>query len=191
MAQGEMLRIDSQKVGEMMADKGFSLVTRILPTELKLEARALDVCCGGRMFYYNKQDPRVLFCDIRDSEITLCDGRVYKVHPDVVADFRKLPFRDNTAPLIVFDPPHLRKAGENSWLAKKYGLLPADGWKEYLAAGFRECWRVLVVGGTLIFKWSEDQIKLSQLTDIFPAQPLLGNRTRNDKSIFIVFFKNE
>lgn len=25
----------------------------------------LDVCCGGRMFYENKQDERVLFCDKR------------------------------------------------------------------------------------------------------------------------------
>lgn len=26
----------------------------------------LDVCCGGKMFYFNKSDSRVLFCDKRN-----------------------------------------------------------------------------------------------------------------------------
>lgn len=25
----------------------------------------LDACCGGKMFYFDKNDPRVLFQDIR------------------------------------------------------------------------------------------------------------------------------
>ena len=33
--------------------------------------KVLDVCCGGRMFYKNKQDERVLFCDKRELETTL------------------------------------------------------------------------------------------------------------------------
>lgn len=153
--------------------------------------KALDVCCGSKMFYYDKQDPRVVFCDIRDFEETLCDGRVLKVHPDIVADFRHLPFGDEEYPLVIFDPPHLRKAGEKSWLALKYGTLPRKEWKEYLREGFSECWRVLAPGGTLVFKWSEDQIALNDIRDTFPDKPLFGNRTRNDKSIFVVFFKTD
>ena len=34
----------------------------------------LDVACGGKMFYFDKHDPRVLFADIRSLETTLCDG---------------------------------------------------------------------------------------------------------------------
>ena len=37
----------------------------------------LDVCCGGKMFYFDKQDSRVLFQDIREFETTLCDGRIF------------------------------------------------------------------------------------------------------------------
>lgn len=169
----------------------FGLSETIATTELIYHARAVDVCCGGRMMYYDKQDPRVIFCDNRETHTVLCDGRSFDVCPEVLCDFRSLPFSDESVPLVIFDPPHLRKAGDSSWLAQKYGLLPAEGWKEYLTDGFKECWRVLAFGGTLIFKWSEDQIKLRQISDIFPAKPLFGNRTRNDKSIFIVFFKDE
>ena len=35
----------------------------------------LDACCGGKMFYFNKNDDRVLFQDIRNFETVLCDGR--------------------------------------------------------------------------------------------------------------------
>ena len=72
----------------------------------------LDPCCGSRMFYFDKEDPRVLFCDNREVEETLCDGRTLKVRPDLVADFRDLPFGDKSFDLVIFDPPHLRKAGE-------------------------------------------------------------------------------
>lgn len=30
----------------------------------------LDACCGGKMFYFNKEDDRVLFQDIRDFNTT-------------------------------------------------------------------------------------------------------------------------
>lgn len=42
---------------------------------MKDDATILDVCCGGRMFYFDKNDPRVLFQDIREESMTLCDGR--------------------------------------------------------------------------------------------------------------------
>lgn len=67
-----------------------------------------------------------LFADIRDEEHTLCDGRSLKVHPDIVSDFTDMPFLDESFKLVVFDPPHLLKVGQNSWLAKKYGKLPED-----------------------------------------------------------------
>lgn len=35
--------------------------------------RILDMCCGSRMFYFDKQDPQVLFADIREYHDTLCD----------------------------------------------------------------------------------------------------------------------
>lgn len=37
----------------------------------------LDACCGGKMFYFDKSDGRVLFQDIRKIKTTLCDGRTF------------------------------------------------------------------------------------------------------------------
>lgn len=54
----------------------------------------LDACCGGKMFYFDKNDDRVLFQDIRNLETTLCDGRHFEVHPDVQADFTDMPYPD-------------------------------------------------------------------------------------------------
>lgn len=114
--------------------------------------RIIDVCCGSRMFWYDKENPDVDFCDIRCVEDTLCDGRTLKIKPDIVCDFTELPMSDNTYYLVVFDPPHLIKVGETSWLAKKYGKLPADTWQEILAKGFSECMRVLRPNGGLDFQ---------------------------------------
>lgn len=52
----------------------------------------LDMCCGSRMFYFDKQDDRVLFNDIRVEEHILCDGRILNITPDVISDFKNLPF---------------------------------------------------------------------------------------------------
>ena len=65
----------------------------------------LDVCCGGKQFWFNCDDERVLFIDNRTVETILCDGRKFCVTPDMIADFRDLPFLDASFPLVVFDPP--------------------------------------------------------------------------------------
>lgn len=61
--------------------------------------------------------------DIRQLDDILCDGRQLSITPDVIGDFRNIPYEDNSFKLVIFDPPHLIKIGENSWLAKKYGKL--------------------------------------------------------------------
>ena len=83
----------------------------------------LDPCCGSRMFYFDKKDQRVDFCDIRDESHVLCDGRELHIKPDYQTDFRNLPFPDNSYQVVVFDPPHLKNAGTNGWQGKKYGIL--------------------------------------------------------------------
>lgn len=150
----------------------------------------LDPCCGGRMFYYEKRDPRVLYSDIRYEEHVLCDGRVFTVSPDSIADFRGLPHPDDSFHLVVFDPPHLERCGPRSWQRKKYGKLTKGTWREDLAAGFSECWRVLKPGGTLIFKWAETQISVHQVLACFPQRPIFGHTTTaNLKTHWMVFYK--
>ena len=38
----------------------------------------LDPACGGRMFWFDKSDDRVLFGDVRDESWELCDGIVWQ-----------------------------------------------------------------------------------------------------------------
>lgn len=150
-------------------------------------AEVLDACCGSRMFWFDKEDPRALFMDNRtvDNEL-LCDNRRLTVNPDVVADFTAIPFEDESFSLVVFDPPHLLRAGENSWLAKKYGKLD-ESWPTMLHDGFAECMRVLKPNGTLIFKWNEDQIKLKDVLATTEYKPLFGNK--RSKTHWVVFMK--
>lgn len=149
-------------------------------------ATVIDVCCGSRMFWYNRQHPDTVYMDIRELEDTLCDGRKLVVKPDVTADFKDIPYQDNTFKLAVFDPPHLINAGDSSWLVKKYGKLPSE-WKEELKAGFDECMRVLEPYGILIFKWNQDQIKIKDVIEAIGRPPLFGDL--RSKTIWMVFMK--
>lgn len=79
----------------------------------------LDVCCGGRMWWHDKADARAIYMDERELECTLCDGRAFRVAPDVIGDFRNIPFADGSFAMVLFDPPHLKNIGENAWAAKK------------------------------------------------------------------------
>ena len=136
----------------------------------------LDACCGSRMFWFDKKNPAVLFCDIRKEDHILCDGRKLNIEPDVIADFRDLPFGDESFKMVVFDPPHMNQLGENSWMAKKYGRLSGT-WEDDIRAGFVECMRVLEPFGTLIFKWNETQIKVSDVLKLVDHDPLFGHKS--------------
>jgi hypothetical protein len=145
------------------------------------EKPILDPCCGGRMFWFNKHNSHVLYCDNREYTGTLCDGRTFEVKPDMVCDVISLPFADESFWHVVFDPPHLTHGGESSWLVKKYGKLPSD-WKAFIRNGFNECWRVLKTHGTLVFKWNEDSVTVGEITKTIGREPLYGQKERKEKS---------
>lgn len=149
----------------------------------------LDACCGSRMCWFDKNNTMTTFMDIRQEECTLCDGRSLKVTPDIVGDFRNMPFADNSFYLVLFDPPHLKRLGQNSWLAKKYGrLLPS--WEADIRQGFNECMRVLKPYGTLIFKWNEQQISTTKVINIIGQTPLFGHYSgKGGKTIWMCFMK--
>ena len=151
--------------------------------------KILDVCCGSKMFWYNKEEPHTTFMDIRDEVLTYTDRnavRKVKVNPDIVADFRNIPFADDSFDLVVFDPPHLIHVGDNSWLAKKYGKLDKNTWPQDLKLSFDECMRVLKPNGTMLFKWNEEQIKTKDVFEAFGQQPILGDkRSKTRWSVFI------
>lgn len=150
--------------------------------------RILDACCGSRMFWFDKENENVLFADNRQLDTTLCDGRSLIVKPDIEMDFRNMPFDDNSFKMVVFDPPHLIQAGERSWLRQKYGILPAE-WKPYIKQGLNECMRVLEPYGTLIFKWNEEQIKISEILANIDYKPLFGDK--RSKTHWMIFMKQD
>lgn len=149
------------------------------------------------MFWWDKCNPNVTFLDKRSGQFdlgtyTTSKGAVPRkltVNPDVIGDFRQLPFKDNSFHMVVFDPPHLIHAGSESWLAKKYGVLDEVTWQEDLRQGFDECMRVLKPNGTLIFKWNDDQIKLAKVLKAMHATPLFGDK--RSKTHWLVFMKLE
>ena len=61
-------------------------------TTAAAEKQCLDATCGSRMMWFDKQDTRALFIDNRQLETQLCDGRKLSIDPDMMADFRSLPF---------------------------------------------------------------------------------------------------
>lgn len=139
--------------------------------------KIIDVCCGSKMFWFDKENPDVEFCDKRVvPKHEYYPNRYLEVAPDTVCDFTNLPFEDNSYYLAVFDPPHLTQVGDTSWTKLKYGRLCGD-WQEMLSKGFDECMRVLKPNGILIFKWSEVQVPLSKILPLFSVRPLFGNRS--------------
>ncbi len=155
----------------------------------------LDACCGSRMFWFDRKDPRALFIDKRRETHELKDksssggSRTLTIAPDMLADFTALPFQDEQFAMVVFDPPHLVGAGEKGWQAKKYGKLE-NGWQDQLRKGFEECFRVLKPEGTLIFKWNEHDVPVSSILALTPHQPLVGQRCgKTAKTHWIVFMK--
>ena len=150
----------------------------------------LDPACGSRMFWFDKEDPRAYFGDLRYETHILCDGRELQVRPDFYTDFRNLDLPDEAFYHVVFDPPHLISLGKESWTAKKYGrLLPT--WEDDLRLGFSECFRVLKPFGTLIFKWNETQVPLSRVLALTPEKPLYGHKSgRASKTHWVAFLKS-
>lgn len=150
--------------------------------------KILDVTCGSRTIWFNKNHPAAVYCDNNPRVYTGVWGSDYSerkcfVEPDIVCDFTDLPFDDKSFSLVVFDPPHLIKAGETSWMVKKYGRLD-DNWREMIHDGFAECMRVLKTDGVLIFKWSETQIPAAEVWKAIGQKPLFGHHSGKKSNTF-------
>ena len=161
------------------------------------QPRVLDPCCGSRMMWFDRQHPDVVFGDQRNETLTVTDRshgradgtRTLCIEPDVLLDFRDLPYTDGAFSLVAFDPPHVVRAGPKSWLAAKYGKLGSD-WRDDLRQGFSECFRVLAANGVLVFKWNETQIKVREVLELTPAKPLFGNTSgKKSGTHWYVFIK--
>jgi len=156
----------------------------------------LDACCGGRRFWFNRRDGRALYVDIR-KEVDQIDPRPGRkpqvVEPDWQGSFTALPFPDNAFAHVVFDPPHRATLTSDSdaktWLVRQYGRLVGD-WREMLRMGFAECFRVLRPEGTLVFKWCDYDVPVSEILALTPELPLYGHRSgKQSATHWLAFLK--
>lgn len=147
--------------------------------------------------WFDPANTDAVFADIRRETHVLpdrshgkADGtRTIVIDPDVLFDFRAIPYPAETFALVAFDPPHLKNNADGSWLAAKYGRLGPD-WRDDLRAGFAECFRVLRADGVLIFKWAETRIKLGEVLPLAGVAPLFGSRGgRRQGTHWLVFMK--
>lgn len=141
-----------------------------------MKKKILDVCCGSRMFWFNKQHPDAIYIDKREYSKGFDKSRPNReLHPDMIMDFRKLDFPDKSFKLIVMDPPHLIGKEDSCNMIKAYGSLNKETWKEDIKKGFDEAWRVLEDDGILIFKWNESSIKRKEILEVIGIEPLFGH----------------
>ena len=110
------------------------------------------------MHDYTPNDDRFEFMEYipepsrpRKEGYTLRNGRRLIISPDIIADFRALSFADASFSMVVLDPPHLERVGDNAWMGKKYGRLNKDAWRDDSRQRFKEAFRVLRPHGVLIF----------------------------------------
>jgi hypothetical protein len=153
----------------------------------------LDPASSTRSFYFDKEDDRVLFGDIREKEThLLTNNQTIHIEPDEVMDFREIPYPDESFQCVIFDPPHRIKLKVESDFIKKYGSLERESWREDISKGFAECFRVLKVNGTLIFKWSEVSIPLREVLKLTPRKAVLGHPSGKKMGThWVLFIKTE
>ena len=143
-----------------------------------MDKTVLDVCCGPRGFWFDKQDDRALYLDKRREthvDVYKCGIKTNVIDPDIIGDFTNIEQPDETFWHIVFDPPHISRKSQGQ-IVKYYGSLEGD-WREMIRKGFKECFRVLKPNGTLVFKWSEVQYPIREILELTDYKPLYGHKS--------------
>ena len=140
----------------------------------------LDVCCGPRMMWFDKQHEHTIYVDQRIEHPGFIPARPNTdVRPDIIADFRNLPFPDNRFKLVVMDPPHIHSSGPLFRMTMNFGKLEKDTWFYDIRKGVNECFRVLEDYGILIFKWNETQISKVDVLKAIKHKPLFGHPVKS------------
>ena len=52
----------------------------------EVDKKIIDVCCGSKMFWFQKDREDTVFMDNREFEDILCDGRKLKINPELTAN---------------------------------------------------------------------------------------------------------
>ncbi len=130
--------------------------------------RILDVTCGARAIWFDKNHPDTTYVDIRP-----------EVSPGVIANSMNLPVSiGRDFDLIVFDPPHAN-FGKNGNMTKNYGHWTAAQIKELCLGVAMEAHRITRPDALMAFKWNDHDTKLSSILDLMTTwwEPLFGQTT--------------
>jgi len=157
---------------------------------MKDDTFILDACCGGRHWWFDKDNKNTIYMDIRsEPKGTIKLQTNWSVEPDIISSYCEIPFDDESFNLIAWDIPHKLK-NDSGIISKKYGFL-GENWKFNTSKGFEECFRVLKNRGVLIFKFNDLDISFKEVLSLFPIKPLFGTPTKKgvNTTAFFVFMK--
>jgi len=144
-----------------------------------VEKKILDACCGSRMFWFDRQNKAVVFVDKRKEAHELKDAssagghRTLIIDPDIQADFTKLPLKMQRLPWLFSIRLIWLEAVKRGGWQRNMGNWKGD-WRQELRMGFSECFRVLRDEGTLIFKWNEFEVPVSDILKLTQKSPYSG-----------------
>ncbi len=140
-----------KRIKSVMMGRDPEVLDQLFEFYVRPAGKVVDVTCNKRRMWKGLNTEGVIFCDIDES-----------VKPDVVCDFRKLPFGDKEVSVIVFDPPHLPSAAGTDQSLKhfvsNYGLkntLVGDNVTGFFKPFLEEAKRVLVDDGLVFCKLAD------------------------------------
>lgn len=127
--------------------------------------KILDLSAGYRGIWLDKACSDCIFLDARE-----------ETAPDVVADSRRLPFRNGLFDLIVFDPPHVN-FGRGSNMSYDYGHHTTAQIRDIVYASAMEACRVAKAEALMAFKWNDHDQKIGNILALMRQwwKPLFGH----------------
>lgn len=139
----------------------------------------LDACCAGRQIWFQKFQKNTIFMDIREvKKGTIQLQPNWSIEPTIIGNYKKMPFKNNSFKLVVWDIPHTLGKKINGIIQMKYGYLDRDNYSQDLKQGFSEIMRVLDDYGILEFKYADVAIPCKEILNLFPIKPLFGTVTK-------------
>lgn len=139
----------------------------------------LDACCGCRQMWFDKENKNTVFMDIRSEKKGFIKLQPNcQINPDILANWKDMPFPDKSFKLVVWDIPHVIGTHITGIIMQKYGYLDKNDWEEDLKKGFSEIMRVLDTYGVLEIKFADVSIPVKKFLGLFPQQPLFGTITK-------------
>jgi len=126
----------------------------------------LDACCGGRHIWTDKHNDHTVYMDIRQvAKGTITFQPNWCVEPDIIGDYRDMPFDDESFRYVIWDIPHKIKY-DTGLITMKYGFL-GEEWQHDLHIAFKEIMRILKPEGMLIFKFNDLAIPFKDIRKCF------------------------